>query len=219
MGKWAAPSLFATLALLAAVHAVAPLGHAVSHPGTRTWLIALYFLLRVGVATAFAAFTVSRSAPHRHAREPVALVACAAAMLLVLPFGGPGAGTSTTRVLLGDAVAVVACAWVMISVLALGRCFGVLPEARGLVIRGPYRFVRHPVYLGEIATLVGLTLCSSTTWSIVVLGMFLAAQSVRMRLEERALTAAFPDYRDYAARTRRLVPRVRGYRSLAPAHA
>jgi protein-S-isoprenylcysteine O-methyltransferase Ste14 len=215
MARWTAPGLFATLAIPATAHAVDALGQAVAHPIARAWLIALYYLLRDAVAIAFAAFTLRRAVPHRHARDPFALAVCAAAMLLVLPFGGPGTHTSTALVLAGDVVAVVGCAWVMVSVLALGSCFGVLPEARGLVIRGPYRFVRHPVYLGEIATLVGLTLCSSATWSVAVLVLFVGAQSVRMRLEERALTAAFPEYRSYAAQTGRLLPRLRGHKQVA----
>lgn len=221
MGKWTAPAIFATLAIFATVHAIEQLGAAVAHPGQRTVLIALYFVLRDGVAIAFAAFTLKRAAPHRNAREPVAFVACGVAMLLVLPFGGPGADTSTAAVLAGDVISVIGCAWVMISVLALGRCFGVLPEARGLVVRGPYRLVRHPVYLGEIGTLVGFTLCSSAAWSVVVLGLFVAAQAVRMRLEERALTAAFPEYQDYAAQTGRLLPRLGAHRapSVIPARS
>lgn len=215
MTKWTVPGLFAVAGVLLGARAVHALGHAVASPSARTGLIALYFLLRTSVTTAFAAFTVRRPAPLRPAREPAAFAACAVAMLLVIPIGGPGSSTSTALVLAGDVIAVAACAWVLVSVLALGRCFGVLPEARGLVIRGPYRFVRHPVYLGEIGVLAGLTLSSSAAWSVAIFGAFVIAQSIRMRLEERALTAAFPDYRVYAAQTGRLLPRLRAFRKLS----
>jgi len=91
-------------------------------------------------------------------------------------------------------------------VLALGRCFGVLPEARGLVTRGPYRLVRHPVYLGEIAALTGLTIAAPAPVHVAMLAVFIFAQLTRMRLEEAALTEAFPEYAAYAARTSRLLP-------------
>jgi protein-S-isoprenylcysteine O-methyltransferase Ste14 len=208
MSRWTVPGLFAAMAFAAGARALAPLEAALAHASLRASLIALYFLLRVGVAVAFATFTLRREEPHRHAREPLALLACAAAMLLVLPFGGPGRGASTAMVFVGDLLAVGACAWLLASVLALGRCFGILPEARGLVTRGPYRLVRHPVYLGEILALLGLTVSSGTASSILALVLFVAAQAVRMRLEERALTAAFPDYALYAARTARLLPRL-----------
>jgi protein-S-isoprenylcysteine O-methyltransferase Ste14 len=93
-------------------------------------------------------------------------------------------------------------------VLALGRCFGVLPEVRGLVTRGPYSVVRHPVYLGELGACAGLVLAAPTPWNVGVAAVFTAAQFVRMRLEERALGSEFPEYRSYAARTPRLVPRL-----------
>ena len=48
----------------------------------------------------------------------------------------------------------------LVAALALGRCFGVLPEARGLVTHGPYRLVRHPLYLGELAAMGGLLVAS-----------------------------------------------------------
>ena len=73
------------------------------------------------------------------------------AIAAVLAFTPPGSGSEQGLMLVGELVAVLACLWLLASVLALGRCFGVLPEARGLVTRGPYRTVRHPVYLGEIA--------------------------------------------------------------------
>jgi protein-S-isoprenylcysteine O-methyltransferase Ste14 len=208
MVSWMVPGLFATMALGAGARAVGPLESALATPSLRASLIALYFVLRVSVAVAFAALTLHRDEPHRRAREPLALLACAAAMLLVLPLGGPGSGAGTAAVLVGDLIAVAACAWLLVSVLALGRCFGVLPEARGLVTRGPYRVVRHPIYLGEILALVGLTVSSGATWSILALVMFVAAQAVRMRLEERALSAAFPEYELYASRTGRLLPQL-----------
>jgi Flp pilus assembly pilin Flp len=90
--------------------------------------------------------------------------------------------------------------------LALGRCFGVLPEARGLVTHGPYSLVRHPLYLGEFAAVAGLLIASPSARNLAAGVVFTIAQFTRMGLEERALTREFPEYADYAARTPRLVP-------------
>jgi protein-S-isoprenylcysteine O-methyltransferase Ste14 len=215
MSRWTVPGLFALSALLTGSRALHSLAHAVANPTARGALIALYFVLRTTVTAAFSAFTLRRPAPLRPSREPAAFVACAVAMLLVVPIGGPGGGTATALVLAGDVLAVTACAWLLVSVLTLGPCFGVLPEARGLVMRGPYRFVRHPVYLGEIGAVAGLTLSSSAAWSFAVLGAFVAAQLVRMHMEEDALTAAFPEYRRYATQTGRLLPRLRAHKGLS----
>jgi protein-S-isoprenylcysteine O-methyltransferase Ste14 len=205
--RWAVPTLFAIAAASTGLHAVHNLEHAVTQPTTRTWLVALYGILRAGVALAFAVFTVGRAAPRRPSRSPIAFLACAAAMAAVLGFTDPSPSTPEGALLAGELVAVVFCVWLFVSVLFLGRCFGVLPEARGLVTSGPYRLVRHPVYLGEIGACVGLALASPSLANAAVLCVLVAAQTVRMGLEEQALTRAFPDYAKYASHTPRLIPR------------
>ena len=93
------------------------------------------------------------------------------------------------------------------SVAFLGRCFGVLPDVRGLVTRGPYRLVRHPLYLGELTAALGIVL-GAQRWApalgawLVCLGL----QLVRTTYEERSLRAEFPEYAPYADRTKRLIP-------------
>lgn len=88
----------------------------------------------------------------------------------------------------------------------LGKSFSVMSEARRLVTSGPYRFVRHPLYFSEEIAIIG---CFLPYWSLPGLALFaahLAAQIVRMGNEERVLRATFPEYEDYARRTRRLIP-------------
>ena len=208
------PALFAIAAAGKAIHAVGVLDHAVSQPTTRSWLVALYALLQTGVALAFAVFTVDRAVPRKSSRSPVAFLACAAAIAGVLAFEGPAPSTPEGVLLAGELTAVASCVWLLVSVCFLGRCFGVLPEARGLVTRGPYNVVRHPVYIGEIGACVGLAIASPSLRNAAVLGVLAAAQAVRMGLEERALTQAFPGYVDYASRTPRLIPRLALARTL-----
>jgi protein-S-isoprenylcysteine O-methyltransferase Ste14 len=202
------PALFAIAAMSIAVRTGADVGHALAHHGARPWLIAAYDALRTCVVAAFAFFTAGRAKPVRNARSPIAFVACAAAMATILAFARPAADTPEGMLVGGELLALAACVWLLVSVLFLGRCFGVLPEARGLVTSGPYRLVRHPVYLGEICACTGLALAAPRAGNVIALSVVIAAQFVRMRLEERALTDAFPEYADYAARTGRLLPRL-----------
>jgi protein-S-isoprenylcysteine O-methyltransferase Ste14 len=146
--------------MVTGVHAWHEVLTAVDRPDGRHLLLALYAVLRTAVVLAFAAFTVGRAEPHRRARNPLAFAACAAALLAVFAMAGPKPGTAQLSLAAGDALAVAGCLWQLASVLVLGRCFGLLPEARGLVRRGPYRVVRHPVYLGEITALAGLTVAA-----------------------------------------------------------
>ena len=92
------------------------------------------------------------------------------------------------------------------AVLGLGRSFSVMPEARRLVTNGPYGVIRHPVYLGEAVALAGVTLQYLSPWALVLLALQYIFQLERMKNEERVLSRAFPEYRDYAARTARLLP-------------
>jgi protein-S-isoprenylcysteine O-methyltransferase Ste14 len=84
--------------------------------------------------------------------------------------------------------------------------FSIVPEARGLVTSGPYRLVRHPIYLGEILAGFGLVLPTIAGPPAFVFIVFVAAELVRTFYEERVLRRTYPEYAAYAARTRRLIP-------------
>ena len=92
--------------------------------------------------------------------------------------------------------------------LALGRSISILPQARQLVTWGPYAFVRHPLYLGEIVAAGGVTLQYLSGWALLLLGLQGTFQFLRMKNEERLLFQVFPEYGDYMARTARLIPGV-----------
>lgn len=92
--------------------------------------------------------------------------------------------------------------WAMIT---LGRSFGIAPADRGLVKDGPFRFVRHPMYLGELISLAGAMIGAPLTWNIVLMIALLLSLVLRIRWEERAVF----NYSSYAGRVRwRLIPRV-----------
>jgi protein-S-isoprenylcysteine O-methyltransferase Ste14 len=79
-----------------------------------------------------------------------------------------------------------------------------------LIESGPYRFIRHPVYAGYLALLLGsgvasLNVCLWLLWPVSLLGILIQAAS-----EERVLRERFgQDYERYARRTGQLVPRFR----------
>jgi protein-S-isoprenylcysteine O-methyltransferase Ste14 len=113
--------------------------------------------------------------------------------------GGPRQVVSLALTLCGLAFAV----W---SVRTLSTSLSIVPQARQLIARGPYRVVRHPLYLGEIVAVAGMSLHGG--WRVAVVFTVLEAglQAFRASREERLLSAQLPGYREYAAGTRRLLP-------------
>lgn len=92
------------------------------------------------------------------------------------------------------------------SFLALGRSFGVVAADRGLKTGGPYRFVRHPAYLGHSITLTGFLVGNFNWLNLGLYAAILIAQLARVFAEERHLVAT-TDYAVYRQRVRwRLVP-------------
>ena len=151
-----------------------------------------------------------RPAPLRRNRSAVGVVVALVSQLAVIAVGLFGARTDGgVAVLASDVLLIAGLAFAICSVAVLGRCFGILPDVRGLVTRGPYRLVRHPLYLGELTAVLGIVLGSRRpllaggTW-LVCVGLQLA----RTSYEERNIRAEFPQYDEYAARTKRLIPGV-----------
>lgn len=90
--------------------------------------------------------------------------------------------------------------------LSLGRSFGLLPANRGIVCRGCYRVLRHPIYLGYLITHVAFVAANPSGWNITLLVISDIALLRRAVYEERTL-AKDPQYRDYMQRVRwRIVP-------------
>lgn len=65
---------------------------------------------------------------------------------------------------------------------------------------GPYRFVRHPGYAGNLLGVVGIPLALDSLWAFVAAGVALVISLVRTTLEDRTLVEELPGYREYARR-------------------
>lgn len=120
---------------------------------------------------------------------------------------GSGIGdiASLSGMALGEAFAVY-------SMLYLGSSFSIFAEARTLVTSGPYRYVRHPLYLGEMIAIWSYTLAYPSRWSIGVTLIFTVLQSWRAKIEERKLLQHYPEYAALREHTGFLWPSVRGHR-------
>jgi protein-S-isoprenylcysteine O-methyltransferase Ste14 len=96
-------------------------------------------------------------------------------------------------------LSLVGLALVIAGKVVLGRSFGLIPANRGVVARGPYGWMRHPIYAGYLLTHVGFIAAHPTTWNITVIAIADAALVFRALLEERVLTQD-ERYREYCAK-------------------
>jgi protein-S-isoprenylcysteine O-methyltransferase Ste14 len=121
---------------------------------------------------------------------------------LMLPVATP---TGVTNIL--SAVLMIGGITGSILVLSqLGRSFSITPQARGLVVSGPYRVLRHPLYLSEQFITVGMMLQYEQPWALLVCVVSVALQFPRIHYEEKVLSATFSAYGAYAKKTARLIP-------------
>ena len=94
----------------------------------------------------------------------------------------------------------------VVSKFTLGRRFGVVAANRGLCLFGPYKIVRHPIYMGYLVTHIGFCLLNLTAFNLVLFTCVYAFQVPRILAEERMLSED-PDYQKYKASVQyRLVP-------------
>ena len=118
-------------------------------------------------------------------------------------------GWSGVRVGLGVALVLAGALVGVLAARALGTSLTPFPhpsQRASFVAHGPYDLVRHPIYLGGLLLLAGLSLLMSP-WALVVTGVLGVLWGLKADVEERFLRAHYPQYADYCRRTRyRLVP-------------
>jgi protein-S-isoprenylcysteine O-methyltransferase Ste14 len=85
-------------------------------------------------------------------------------------------------------------ALVLWSLLTLGARFGMAPADRGLVAHGPYRFVRHPMYLGELV--LRMVLISMSPQPFLAAGLFIALAAIQVirAIREENFISGYPVY-------------------------
>jgi protein-S-isoprenylcysteine O-methyltransferase len=130
--------------------------------------------------------------------------------LIALGVGEIEAGWLPLR-LAGLAVGLCGAGLLVWASALLGRFFvheAAVLEDHALVTSGPYRFVRHPVYSGYLALLLGSGVGTLNAWLLLLWPVSLLGILIQAQSEERLLAARFGrDYECYARRAGRLVPR------------
>ena len=150
---------------------------------------------------------VIRLPPVRKAKGALPKLAGTLGCLLpILVLALPRASLTYSMAIFSSALVLAGTVGSILSVCWLGRSFSIFPQARGLVTQGPYRLIRHPLYLAELCVVLGRVCELDQSWPFIVMVTAIAIQSWRMHYEEQILLEEFPSYREYASRTARLVP-------------
>lgn len=95
----------------------------------------------------------------------------------------------------------IATAFTAWGMWTLRHSFSITVEARELVTTGPYRFFRHPIYLGEICVAAAVVVWRWSIVNVIIFFLFVCMQIVRARREEKKLRRVFPEYGRFSARS------------------
>ncbi|MFD2055875.1 methyltransferase family protein [Mesorhizobium calcicola] len=151
--------------------------------------------------------TVTRLPPVKTAQgiEPriAALLGCFATVTLIVV---PRVQILPQLELFADLIILCGFTLCILCLWWLGRSFSITAQARRLVTAGPYRIVRHPLYVCEAIVLVGIVLRNPTWATVAICAVALTFQYRRLVNEEKVLQAAFPEYESYKRTTPMLFP-------------
>ena len=184
--------------------------------GARAFVAGMYLLLVQSVLADFLAtgrttglplmvsellvvvFTILRRRARVVDRSPASVIVTAVSAIgpLLVRAGG---GASSVPDLVTAAATTVGLGVIMAGKLSLGRSFGLVPANRGVVGRGMYGFVRHPIYAGYLLTHAGFAIAMPQPWNLAVLAIADGALIARALREERLL-GADDEYRSYCQR-------------------
>jgi protein-S-isoprenylcysteine O-methyltransferase Ste14 len=119
------------------------------------------------------------------------------------------AGLQVPMAIAGLALGVIGPAISTWGVVYLGRSFGIFVMVRDVVLGGPYRYVRHPMYLGYVCICAGLVLVNFSAAIFLLVPIHVLLFVWRARLEEARLAENSAAYREQMKRTGFIFPRFR----------
>jgi protein-S-isoprenylcysteine O-methyltransferase Ste14 len=175
------------------------------------WVILVGFYVAVGIVVGVLTGQKTLKERGKRKKEPFSPFLLIAWMAVAIIIGYARIGVLPDWLFYpGEILFVVGYGLTIYSIYLLGRYYSTYVEIQAdhkVIERGPYRFIRHPNYLGQIVGTIGLGLALQS-W--VALLVFLVVGSIffayRIRNEEAFLVVEIPGYSDYMKRTKRLIP-------------
>jgi protein-S-isoprenylcysteine O-methyltransferase Ste14 len=148
------------------------------------WIYVLQHLIVLAIA-------LTRAPPHVRDSSPATLLA------IGVSYAYPYAQIIYLRAVPGEPVSpeaglvlvIVSACLSFASLIALGRRFGIRPALRGVMTKGPYAFVRHPMYLAYVLGDIGYNLQEWNSGTALMVGVGWASLLYRIHAEERVLSS------------------------------
>jgi protein-S-isoprenylcysteine O-methyltransferase Ste14 len=169
----------------------------------------LYAWIWIVCALVMAVLSLMRAVPREARTDYQAVIATSAMMILPLLMRPPARAASLSLTTLGAVGVIFQLAGLLLMQVAwlyLGRHFGLLPANRGVVVRGPFRLIRHPVYAAWLLTGSGTSMAAPSVRNFVLVALTIPFMVWRIVLEEELL-GLDPQYLTYRQRVRwRLAP-------------
>src|SRR5256884_2085634 len=174
------PSLFFSLFLARQLILLAGGVHGIRQPSDALFLaqqlLALaYFTMLVVL---YAVRLPQRGTDHRRA---VILIAFSGTFAAISASFLPGGSRREGLILFGDILATAGLAYSVWGLAYLRRSFSIVPEARRLVTGGPHSLSRHPAYLGEIPTALGINIATRGWLSALGIAYFIVCGLLPIR--------------------------------------
>lgn len=97
----------------------------------------------------------------------------------------------------------------MWAIVTMGRHINISPKLKEnapLRTSGPYRFVRHPMYLALMVFCAAYVLNDFSIYTLAIWSALLLVLAIKVHYEERILRARFSDYQSYSQKTKRIIP-------------
>lgn len=134
------------------------------------------------------------------------VLAIAGTFFMALVTFFPRASLSLTQTLIASVLSLLGTGLSVFALAHLGRSFSLMAEARRLVTSGPYRIIRHPLYVFEAVASLGIVLQFFSLYSVLIYLAYCFLQFQRMKNEEAVLEVVFPEYQTYKLKTARVIP-------------
>ena len=96
--------------------------------------------------------------------------------------------------------------WARITFGSRSFHFAANPTEGGLVTTGPYKYFRHPIYASVLYFAIPGVIANLTGLNVLLLILLIVGVAIRIYTEETLVIRQYPDYAEYAIRTKRIVP-------------